>query len=88
MNVVLLEKWFLNSLNVGSNVAVKLAHKRLAEAHHFCITATLWVKVRSTLASTKRKTGQAIFEYLWAIQFPWGKFIVSLVESQQVEESA
>ncbi|MNN09903.1 hypothetical protein D3C81_1228090 [compost metagenome] len=42
---------------VGANVAVQLAHERLAEAHHFGVALAFRVKVRAALAATHGQRG-------------------------------
>ena len=52
--------------NVGirADVAVKLAHKGLAEAHHFGIRFTFGVEVGAAFAAAHGQGGQAVFKYL------------------------
>ena len=48
-----------------SDVAVQLAHERLAEAHDFLVDSALGIEVRSTLAAAQRKGGEGVLEDLF-----------------------
>ena len=52
-------------VKVGTNVAVQLAHERLAEAHHFSVALAFGVKVRAALAAAHGQRGQGVLEDLF-----------------------
>mmetsp|Transcript_1488 Transcript_1488/g.2942 ORF Transcript_1488/g.2942 Transcript_1488/m.2942 type:complete len:337 (-) Transcript_1488:16-1026(-) len=49
---------------VGSNMALKLGHERLAEAHNFGVGAALGVKVTATLSTTHGESRKGVLEDL------------------------
>ncbi|MDT4836454.1 hypothetical protein FQZ97_701520 [compost metagenome] len=51
-------------VQVGTDMAVQLAHEGLAETHHFGVALALGVEVRAALAATHGQRGQGILEHL------------------------
>ncbi len=51
-------------IGVGADVAVELAHKRLAKTHHFIVALAFGVEIGAAFAATHRQRGERIFKHL------------------------
>ena len=51
-------------VDVGADMAIKLGHEGLAEAHHFVIRLALGIEVGAALAAAHGQAGQAVLEGL------------------------
>ncbi|KAF1054307.1 MAG: hypothetical protein GAK43_00973 [Stenotrophomonas maltophilia] len=52
-------------IDIGTHVAIQLAHERLAEPHHFRVALALGIEVRAALAAAHGQRGQRVLEDLF-----------------------
>ena len=55
-------------ISIGSNMAVQLSYEGLAESHHFIVTLSLGIKVRTTLSPAHGQSSQRVLEDLFESQ--------------------
>ena len=56
------------NVRIRTDVALKLRHEALAEAHHFIVAFALGVEVGAALAAAHGKSGEGVFENLFKAQ--------------------